>query len=114
MHKLSTMNKLKARWQITSNYQLVIIFFVFAITGSSASLLSKPFLHLVGVDPQTTSKFFYWFLRIVLIFPFYQILLVFFGFIFGQFNFFWNFEKRMLNNLRLGFIADAIDKKLIK
>lgn len=36
------MNKLKKRWGIDSNFQILIIFFVFAITGSSAVRLAGP------------------------------------------------------------------------
>jgi hypothetical protein len=39
-----------------------------------------------------------------MIFPIYQILLVLIGAIFGQFNFFWAFEKKMLRGLKLGFL----------
>jgi hypothetical protein len=42
-----------------------------------------------------------------LIFPIYQVLLVFFGFIFGQFKFFWNFEKKMLSRMGLGFLFNS-------
>jgi hypothetical protein len=34
--------ELKKRWKITSNFQLAIIFIVFAITGSTSAWLSKP------------------------------------------------------------------------
>lgn len=105
------MEKLKQRWQIKSNWQLIIIFVVFAITGSTASYISKPFLNLIGLHRESLNGFIYWTLRLVLIFPFYQVLLVFFGFIFGQFEFFWNFEKKMLRSMKLGFIVDAFDKK---
>jgi hypothetical protein len=105
------MEKLKKRWQITSNYQLVIIFIVFAITGSTASYISKPFLNIIGLHRESMNGFFYWTLRLVLIFPFYQVLLVLFGFVFGQFKFFWNFEKKMLRSMKLGFIVDLFDKK---
>ena len=108
------MEKLKQRWQIKSNFQLIIIFIVFAITGSSASLISKPFLALLNIDRETSNLFVYWFLRIVLIFPFYQVLLVLFGFLFGQFEFFWNFEKKMLRSMKLGFIVDAFDNRCLK
>lgn len=104
------MEKLKQRWQINSNIQLVIIFIVFAITGSTASYISKPFLNIIGLQRESMNGFIYWTLRLILIFPFYQVLLVFFGYIFGQFSFFWNFEKKMLRNMRLGFIVDAIEK----
>ncbi|MCR5862446.1 diacylglyceryl transferase [Flavobacterium sp. J372] len=88
------MKKLKERWGITSNYQLVMIFIVFAITGSSSAYLSKPVLGAISITKETLPFYFYYPLYIVLIFPIYQVLLMFFGFVFGQFKFFWAFEKR--------------------
>ena len=105
------MGNLKQRWNITSNWQLLVIFVVFAVTGSSAAYLSKPILDWVGISKETISLWIYYPLYIVLIFPVYQLLLVFFGFVFGQFTFFWAFEKKMLRSLKLGFIADWFDKK---
>jgi hypothetical protein len=35
----------------------------------------------------------------VLILPVYNVLLLFYGAIFGQFRFFWDFEKRFFNRL---------------
>ncbi|APQ18862.1 DUF6787 family protein [Maribacter hydrothermalis] len=103
------MQKLKERWGISNNFQLIIIFFVFAITGSSSVYVAKPFLNLIGLElanfPETWwGTTIYWFLRILLIFPFYQILLVLFGWLFGQFKFFWAFEKKMLKRLGFGFL----------
>ena len=49
----------------------------------------------------------YWFLYILISFVFYQIMLVFFGWLFGQFKFFWNMEKKMLTRIGLKrFILD--------
>ncbi|WP_130735024.1 DUF6787 family protein [Flavobacterium sp. J27] len=106
------MNKLKQRWNITSNWQLVIIFIVFAITGSTAAYISKPITNTLGITKESMSLWLYWPLRLVLIFPLYQILLVLIGALFGQFKFFWEFEKKMLYKMKLGFIADYFDKKL--
>jgi len=102
------MQKLKQRWGITSNFQLIVIFFVFAITGSSSVYVAKPFLKLIGLEQGSFPEVWwgsaiYWILRILLIFPFYQILLVMFGWLLGQFEFFWSFEKKMLSRLGLGF-----------
>ena len=105
------MENFKKRWNIISNWQLVVIFIVFAVTGSSAAYLSKPILDWVGISNESVSLWIYYPLYIILIFPVYQLLLVFFGFIFGQFTFFWAFEKKMLRSLKLGFIADWFDKK---
>ncbi len=104
------MEKLKKKWGVTSNFQFVVIFIVFAITGSLSAYLSKPFTNYVGLTEDNLS-YFYWPIRLIAIFPLYQVLLVFFGFIFGQFKFFWWFEKKMLRSMKLGFIADWFENK---
>lgn len=101
------MEKLKKRWGISSNWQILLIIIVFGITGSSSVYVAKPVLEVLGVSRTVFSPDFLWggllyyCLRILLIFPIYQILLVCYGWLFGQFNFFWAFEKKMLG--RLGF-----------
>lgn len=105
------MRNFKQRWNITSNWQMVVIFIVFAITGSTAAYLSKPILDWFGISKETISLWIYYPLYIILIFPVYQVLLVSFGFVFGQFNFFWAFEKKMLRSMKLGFIADWFEMK---
>ena len=96
------MEKLKQRWGIESNFQIVIIFIVFAITGSSAAKIAGPLTELIGLSKSHTNGWIYWPVRILLIFPIYQVLLVFFGWLFGQFKFFWALEKKMLYRLGLG------------
>lgn len=103
------MSNFKKRWNIQSNWQVFVILVVFAITGSTAAYLSKPVLSLVGIVRNETSAWIYWPLYIILIFPIYQVLLVFFGFVFLQFDFFWAFEKKMLRSMKLGFIADFFE-----
>jgi len=111
------MQKLKERWGISSNFQLIIIFIVFAITGSSSVYIAKPFLEFINLDRARFGEsffggFIYYILRILLIFPFYQVLLIVFGTIFGQFKFFWAFEKKMLNRISGGLLfKNSIDKK---
>ena len=95
------MKKLKEKWNIQSNFQLVIIFIVFSITGALAVTIAKPILNMIGLDSNNTSLWIYVPLRIIIIFPLYQILIIVVGTIFGQFSFFWNFEKKMLK--RFGF-----------
>ncbi len=98
------MKKLKERWGIDSNFQVAIIFIVFAVTGSTAAKIAAPITEFIGLDRETTASWLYWTARIFLIFPIYQVLLVLFGWLFGQFRFFWDFEKKMLNRLGLGFL----------
>ena len=92
--------KLKEKWNIKSSFQLVTICVVFSVTGSIAVIIAKPILeYVVGLDKST--PWIFWPIRISIIFPIYQILIVIIGALFGQFEFFWNFEKKML--ARMGF-----------
>ena len=95
------MNKLKDRWGVESNWQITAIFIVFAITGSTASFIGKPVLKHLNITQEALGGFTYWTIRILLLFVMYQFLLVCFGWLFGQFNFFWNFQKKMFR--RIGF-----------
>lgn len=95
------MNKLKERWGIESNFQIAIIFIVFAITGSTASYIGKPILGFLNITPDTLNTVLYWTIRILILFIMYQFLLVFFGWLFGQHKFFWSFEKKMLSRFGL-------------
>ncbi len=95
------MNRLKEKWHITSNFQLLIIFVVFGITGSLTLLITNPLLSTLGIEETSLSLWIFWPVRILIIFPTYQILILIIGSLFGQFKFFWNFEKKILS--RLGF-----------
>ncbi len=98
------MEKLKARWGITSNIQIILIFIVFAINGSFAAWVAEPVMSLLGLYKTFTSGYIYWPIRIIIIFPIYQLTLPVVGFLFGQFKFFWNFEKKFLSRIGLGFL----------
>jgi hypothetical protein len=104
------MNNLKKKWGVTSNFQFIIIFVVFAITGSLSAYLSKPFTDYIGLTKENLGNFIIP-IRLIAIFPIYQVLLVVVGFLFGQFKFFWWFEKKMLRSMKLGFIVDWFEYK---
>src|SRR6478752_9701606 len=97
------MDKLKKNWGIESNFQFAVIFIVFALTGSASAWLSKPFCFWLGITKDDLGVLFTP-IRLLLIFPIYQVLLVLIGFIFGQFKFFWGVEKKMLTRMGLGFL----------
>ena len=95
------MDKLKERWGIESNFQVFIIFIVFAINGTLSMYITNPITDLIGISKETTNPYIYWPIRILVVFIVYQITLVFVGALFGQKKFFWNMEKKMLQ--RIGF-----------
>ena len=95
------MKKLKDKWNITSNFQLIVILIVFAITGSLSLVLSEPILEILGIKSSSMSTWLFTPLRLIIVFPVYQLLILAIGFLFGQFNFFWQLEKKML--IKMGF-----------
>lgn len=101
MPNLQHMEKLKQRWGIASNFQVLLIIIVFSINGSFAAWVTKPVTELIGLNSETLVPWLFWPLRILLVFLIYQLTLPIVGFCFGQFNFFWNFTKKMLR--RMGF-----------
>lgn len=101
--KTIQMEKLKQRWGVESNFQLTVIFIVFAITGSASAMVSKPICLWLGITKEDFG-FLFTPIRLILIFPLYQVLLVSIGFFFGQFAFFWKFEKKILRKVGLGFL----------
>ncbi|WP_041801608.1 DUF6787 family protein [Flagellimonas ruestringensis] len=94
--------KVENKWKVDYKWEMIAIFIVFAITGSLSGKLAGPLVHWIGLDSENVHSAVYWALRILLIFPIYQILLVFIGWLFGQYQFFWDFEKKMLKRMGLG------------
>ena len=95
------LNSLKKKWKIKSNFQFLIIMLVFSITGSLSLYIVDPLLLFLNILDDNFSNFQYWCLRICIVFPTYQVLLIIIGSIFGQFRFFWNFEKKMLSRFNI-------------
>lgn len=94
------METLKKRWGINSNWQVIVILLVFTVTGSTSVFIAKPFLDFFGITNEL-HPILYWTLRILVIFTLYQILLVAYGWLFGQYKFFSSFVKRIVSKLVL-------------
>lgn len=87
--------RLKARWKLNSIGQVWIVLLVFALTGTTVVFLRR-FLKANFEWAQTDwfTWTYYW-----LILPFYNIILLVYGFCFGKFRFFWDFEKRFFSRM---------------
>ena len=94
--------KLENKWIVEQRWEIIRIFIVFAITGSSSLFIGRPIIYAIGITKENLNPFIYWVLFIIIGLVFYQILLVTFGWLFGQFKFFWEFEKKMLKRFGLG------------
>ena len=93
--------KLEKKWVLDYKWEMIRVFMVFAITGSSSLYVGKPIIKLIGITKENLNPATYWILFIIIGLILYQILLVFFGWLFGQFQFFWEFEKKMLRRFGL-------------
>lgn len=96
--KESIISKLKNRWGIHTTFQVIIILIVFSCTGFSVLYVEDQMLIWLSLDGERN-----WISRIliflVITLPLYNLLLLMYGFIFGQFRFFWNFEKRFFGRI---------------
>ncbi len=94
---MNWLGKLQGRWKVNSLYQVLIILVVFACTGITVLLIKRPlFQYWFGTSSIPTSATVAYY---VLILPVYNLFLLFYGFAFGQFQFFWEFEKRFFSRI---------------
>jgi len=98
------MEKLRQRWGLTSNFQVLLIIIVFSINGSFAAWIAGPLTGFIGLAKETTDPWLFWPVRIFLIFLIYQFTLPLVGFCFGQFKFFKNFSKNTLSRMSFKFL----------
>ena len=95
LHKI--INKFHAK----SFKHLLIIFTIFALSGSCSLLISSPILSILNLEEVINFYPFYLLVRIILLIPIYQIVLIIIATLFGEFDYFWVFEKKFLKRLRL-------------
>lgn len=96
--KTSVFSKLKKRWNIDSNFQLILILLVFSITGSASLVVKKWITTMLGI-PSDIHFFYKILLFIFITFPAYQLLLLLIALVFGQFRFFWAFQKKSIGRI---------------
>lgn len=90
------MQRLGQRWGVAPA-RVVLILVVFACTGFTVMFLKRPVVALFtenGEQPLLFSVLYY-----ILILPVYNLILLVYGTLFGQFRFFWEFEKRFFSRL---------------
>jgi hypothetical protein len=95
------LNNLVKRFNAKSNKHLLIIFIIFALSGSGSLFVSFPVLSVINLDSLITYYPLYLIVRVIIIIPIYQITLMIVATLFGEFNYFWKFEKKILQRLKL-------------
>ena len=95
------LRKLVKKFKADSIKHLLLIFTIFALSGSGSLLISDPILVALDLKSFVTSYPLYIFIRILIIIPIYQLMLIIIATIFGEFKYFWQFEKKFLQRLRI-------------
>ena len=85
------------RLNIQSFYQFMVIMLIFAITGSLSLYITVELFQFIGLQAENLNPVIFWPIRIILLFIIYQVLLLLVALPFGQFQYFWKFEKKILN-----------------
>ena len=88
-------------FKVKNFYQLFKVFLVFGITVSASAFASDYVLLFLNINQDSFNNFLYWTIRVLVVFPVYQILLIIVGTIFGEYNYFMSVEKKFLR--RMGF-----------
>ena len=90
-------DKLQKRWKVNGT-QLFLILCVFAITGTLTAYISRQITSWLEVEKYS---FLFWVLKISVLLFGYQVIILLVSIPFGQFAFFWNYEKKILRRLGL-------------
>ena len=86
------MDKLKNLFRVTSTYQLIVVFIVFGITGSLSLVISDYISGYFNFDNIMLS--------IIFVLVIYQVLLIIIGTLFGEFDYFWQMEKKIISRFK--------------
>ena len=92
------MNLMLKKMNIKSKGQFIIVMIVFSITGSLSLFLTIELIIILDFK-SLISPFIFWPIRVITLFLIYQVMLIFIASLFGQFSYFWNFEKKFLKKL---------------
>ncbi len=109
-HFQSAWQKLKIKWQIENNFQLILILVVFGLTGFTAAFLKALIFQWMGMNGDTPVWVRTLILLLILI-PLYKALLITYGTLFGQFRFFKNFILKFLTAVRRLFSFQMITRQ---
>jgi len=89
--------RLQEKWGVSTR-QFWILFLVFALTGTTTAILTRYVTGWLGMNAST-----YWLwkllLRIGMLLFGYQVILLAYGALFGEWAFFWKYEKKLLSKL---------------
>lgn len=105
------LKRLQNKWGVSTS-QFAVILCVFAITGTSTAWITKVITEWVGFTDET---FWLWrfLLRLSMLLFGYQFILLGVALLFGQFPFFWKYEKKILKRLGIKIGGDNHKSQIV-
>ncbi|HEY1017781.1 MAG TPA: phosphoribosylglycinamide formyltransferase [Sediminibacterium sp.] len=99
--------RLQDKWGVSTR-QFWILFIVFGLTGTTTAALTRYITSWLGMDENT---FWLWkvLLRVGMLVFGYQAILLIYGFLLGQWAFFWKYEKKLLSKLGVWRLASEVN-----
>ena len=98
---MNVLKKIIDKFHAKSFKHLIIIFLIFALSGSFSLFISSFVLTTLNLKEVINFYPLYLLARIILLIPIYQLILIIIAIFFGEFSYFWNFEKKFFKRLRL-------------
>ena len=89
------------KFNAKSKVHLLVIFFVFGLSGSFALWISSPIMLALDLKNILNNYPLYIFIRALIIIPIYQLILILIATLFGEFEYFWKFEKKILKRIKI-------------
>jgi formyltetrahydrofolate-dependent phosphoribosylglycinamide formyltransferase len=101
--------RLQEKWEVSTR-QFWILFIVFGLTGTTTAILTRYITTLLGMDAST---FWLWrvLLRIAMLVFGYQVILLGYGALLGQWAFFWKYEKKLLRKLGVWSLESEVNSE---
>ncbi|MES2003994.1 MAG: phosphoribosylglycinamide formyltransferase [Bacteroidota bacterium] len=102
--------RLQEKWGVSTR-QFWILFIVFGLTGTTTAILTRYITLWLGVDASS-----HWALKLglrlgMLVFG-YQVILLIYGALLGQWAFFWKYEKKLLKKLGVWSLETEVTHQL--
>tara|TARA_Y100001958_G_scaffold123014_1_gene90287 strand:- start:557 stop:850 length:294 start_codon:yes stop_codon:yes gene_type:complete len=85
----------------SSKFHLIKIFIIFGLAGSLSLVFSDPLLELISIEKFISNKILYWIIRLILILPIYQFVLIVLALVFGEFQYFKKFFIKFINYIKI-------------
>ena len=86
------LKKIRNFLKVDNNFKLLIVFIVFGITGSLSLVISDYISGFFNLDNILLS--------VIFVLVIYQFLLIIIGTLFGEFDYFWEIEKKIISRFK--------------